>query len=50
MDPVTDQTIAGIVMKLGGGFILWITIAVIWFRWTAEEREWEEINSTVTTS
>jgi putative membrane protein len=50
LDPVTDQTIAGIVMKLGGGFILWITIAVIWFRWTSEEREWEEIHSTVSSS
>ncbi len=50
LDPVTDQTISGIVMKLGGSFILWITIAVIWFRWTSEEREWEEINTSVPTS
>jgi len=50
LDPVTDQTIAGIVMKLGGGFILWITIAVIWFRWTSEEREWEELNTSVPTA
>jgi putative membrane protein len=50
LDPVTDQTISGIVMKLGGGFILWITIAVIWFRWTSEEREWEELNTSVPTA
>jgi len=50
LDPVTDQTISGILMKLGGGFILWITIAVIWFRWTSEEREWEELNTSVPTS
>jgi len=50
LDPVTDQTISGIVMKLGGGFILWITITVIWFRWTSEEREWEEINTSVPTA
>ena len=49
LTPVTDQTIAGIVMKLGGGFIIWVTIAVIWFRWTSEERDWEELDTPVTT-
>ena len=47
IDPVADQTIAGIIMKLGGGLIIWVTIAVIWFRWTKEEREWEEIESSL---
>jgi len=47
LSAVTDQTIAGIVMKLGGGFLIWITIAVIWFRWTAEERDWEELEASV---
>jgi len=42
---VTDQTIAGVIMKLGGGFLIWITIAVIWFRWTSEERDWEQLDS-----
>lgn len=36
---VSDQTISGIVMKLGMGLFLWIIIAVIWFRWSYEERE-----------
>ncbi len=44
---VTDQTIAGIVMKLGGGLIIWSTIAVIWFRWTSMEREWERLESSL---
>ena len=47
IDPVTDQTIAGIIMKLGGGLIIWVTIAVIWFRWTKEEREWEELETSL---
>jgi putative membrane protein len=44
---VADQTIAGIIMKLGGGLIIWITIAVIWFRWAAEEREWDKVESSL---
>jgi hypothetical protein len=34
-------------MKLGGGFLFWITIAVIWARWTREEREWESLESSL---
>lgn len=33
LDPLEDQLIAGLVMKLGGGLILWGFIAAIWFRW-----------------
>jgi len=44
---VADQTIAGIIMKLAGGLIIWITIAVIWFRWAAEEREWDKVESSL---
>lgn len=47
LDPIVDQTIAGIIMKLGGGLIIWITIAVIWFRWTAEEREWDQVEASL---
>jgi putative membrane protein len=46
---VTDQTIAGIVMKLGGGLIIWSTIAVIWFRWSSQERKWERLESSLRT-
>jgi putative membrane protein len=37
VDPVTDQRIAGLVMKLVGGFILWGVIAVLFFRWHRQE-------------
>lgn len=40
---VTDLQIAGLIMKLGGGLILWGTILVIWFRWIAAERAWDSI-------
>jgi putative membrane protein len=36
-DPVTDQRIAGLVMKLVGGFILWGFIAVVFFKWHAQD-------------
>jgi putative membrane protein len=37
IDPLTDQLIAGLVMKLVGGAILWVIIAAIFFRWGHEE-------------
>ena len=40
---VEDQTIAGIIMKLAGTFTLWGIIAVIWFRWSAEQTEIERL-------
>lgn len=33
----SDQIAAGLLMKLGGGLILWTVIAVTFFRWAAEE-------------
>ncbi|MEX2423868.1 MAG: cytochrome c oxidase assembly protein, partial [Acidimicrobiia bacterium] len=35
---IEDQTIAGVIMKLGGAFYLFGLIARIWFRWIGEER------------
>jgi putative membrane protein len=35
--PVADQAVAGILMKLGGGLLLWVTIAVKFFRMSADE-------------
>jgi putative membrane protein len=32
-----DQLIAGLIMKVGGGLVLWAIIATIWFRWAAAE-------------
>jgi putative membrane protein len=37
MDALTDQLIAGLVMKIVGGAILWVVIAAIFFRWGHEE-------------
>jgi putative membrane protein len=37
---LTDQQVAGLIMKIGGGFYLWTVIAVIFFRWyDREERQ-----------
>jgi putative membrane protein len=37
IDALTDQLIAGLVMKLVGGAILWVVIGTIFFRWAREE-------------
>jgi putative membrane protein len=37
VDAVLDQRIAGLAMKLLGGLILWTAIAVLFFRWHAQE-------------
>jgi putative membrane protein len=50
LTPVEDQTIAGLIMKLGGTLLIWIVIGVIWFRWVAEERRWDEIEQDFRTS
>ncbi len=47
LTPVADQTIAGVIMKIAGGILLWSTIAVIWFRWTRQEREWERLEASL---
>lgn len=40
---VTDLQISGLIMKLGGGLLLWGTILVIWLKWIAAERTWDSI-------
>lgn len=35
---LTDQLIAGLIMKLIGGSLLWVVIAVIFFRWYEQEQ------------
>jgi putative membrane protein len=37
VDPVVDQRIAGLTMKLVGGFILWGFIAAVFFRWHRQD-------------
>ena len=34
-----DQRIAGLLMKLGGGLLLWMVIAVLFFKWNSAEEE-----------
>lgn len=36
--PVVDTQIAGLIMKIGGGLVLWTVIAVLFFQWAREER------------
>ncbi|MFQ5523721.1 MAG: cytochrome c oxidase assembly protein [Acidimicrobiia bacterium] len=38
VDRVVDQQVAGLLMKLGGGIILWTMITVMFFRWASAER------------
>jgi cytochrome c oxidase assembly factor CtaG len=38
LDPVVDQQIAGLGLKIGGGIILWAVIGVLFFRWAAREQ------------
>ena len=47
MDVMVDQTVAGLIMKLGGGAILWGTITVMWFRWYSRERQWDALERTL---
>ena len=37
-----DQRIAGLLMKLGGGLLLWSVITVVFFRWLLAEEESDE--------
>ncbi len=38
MSTLTDQLVAGLIMKLGGGLLLWAAITTIFFRWYAREQ------------
>ena len=49
-DPVTDQRVAGLLMKVVSGLYLWAVIAVLFFRWSSREEsgtpdpvEWQVI-------
>jgi putative membrane protein len=41
LDAVTDQRISGLLMKIGGGLILWAVIAYMFFRWSSQESKTE---------
>lgn len=54
LDPLTDQRLAGVVMKVGAGFLLWSIIAVLFFRWSAKEEsgspdavDWQQLERRV---
>lgn len=49
LTPVEDQTIAGLIMKVGGTSLIWLVITVIWFRWASDERRWDEIEEDLRT-
>jgi putative membrane protein len=38
MSAIQDQRVAGLIMKLVGGLILWAFIAVVWFKWANREQ------------
>jgi putative membrane protein len=38
ISPLTDQQIAGLLMKIAGGFFIWGVIAVMFFRWSADSQ------------
>ena len=40
---LTDQQLAGLIMKIGAGFFLWTVIAVIFFRWYAREQSGDDV-------
>ena len=49
IDTVTDQQIGGMLMKLGGGLVLFGTMSVMFFRWhSAEERAEHKVKEVVT--
>lgn len=35
--PLVDLQIAGLLMKIGGGLLIWLVIAVLFFRWSRED-------------
>lgn len=37
IEPDSDQQAAGLIMKIVGGFYLWVIIAVLFFKWSAQQ-------------
>lgn len=51
LSAMTDQRIAGLIMKIAGGFLLWGVIAALFFKWYAREQkegvdvlEWQDVD------
>jgi putative membrane protein len=56
LSTVDDQRLAGLIMKIGAGLLLWLLIATIFFRWAADEerrsvagRGWRELDRELST-
>lgn len=54
---LTDQRVAGLIMKLGAGLVIWAVIAVVFFSWAAEEesrnrpgQRWQDLDRELTDS
>jgi putative membrane protein len=50
LSALDDMRIAGLIMKLGGGAILWTVLAIVFFKWAGSERsggpstvEWQSV-------
>ena len=37
ISPISDMQVAGVIMKIGVGFTLWVIIAILFFRWYSAE-------------
>ena len=55
LSTLDDQRLAGLIMKIGAGLLLWLLIAVIFFRWAADEerghrarKSWQDLDREVT--
>jgi putative membrane protein len=55
LSTLDDQRLAGLIMKIGAGLLLWMLIAVIFFRWAGEEdrriaarRRWQDLDRELT--
>ena len=55
LSTLDDQRMAGLIMKIGAGLLLWLLIAVIFFRWAADEerghaarKSWQDLDREVT--
>ena len=40
---IDDQTLAGVIIKLGGGLLLWASILIIWMKWYKTEKTFDDV-------
>jgi hypothetical protein len=40
---LNDQVLGGLILKLGGGIILWVSILTIWMRWYKTEKTFDDV-------